>query len=113
MIAAGASLTAQADNTQVVTIGGVETTHHVTYITFNDDENLTLVYTDGTTETVDMELVTIAFTFIDAVKALDTAADKNAAVTFFDATGRQLKAAPKQGTYIMKKGNQVVKLIKK
>lgn len=108
----GMALTANADNTQVVKIGGQTVQQTLTTITFSGD-NLILTYADGTTQTVDMEDVSIAFTFADAMKALDAATSKDAPVEFFDMSGRQLRKAPQKGAYLMKKDNKVVKLINK
>ena len=105
------ALSAQAEGGQVVTINGKTVEKVVTRITFEGD-NVVLTYTDKTTETVDMAHVSIVFTVTDAVKALSKEPE-NAPITYFDLSGRQLKDAPQQGGYLIKKGNTVVKLIKK
>ena len=105
------ALSAQAEGGQVVTINGKTVEKVVTRITFEGD-NVVLTYTDETTETVDMSHVSIVFTVTDAVKALSNEPE-NAAITYFDLSGRQLKDAPQQGGYLIKKGNTVVKLIRK
>lgn len=106
------TLTASADNGQVVTIGGQTATQPVRVITFSGDD-LVLTFTDGTQQTVDMGEVVITFTFADALKALNSASNEDAPIHYFDLNGRQLKQAPQKGAYMMKKGEKVVKLIKK
>ncbi|MBQ8463714.1 MAG: hypothetical protein IJ544_06320 [Prevotella sp.] len=106
-----ASLTASADNGQVVTVNGKTVAKTVTKMTF-DGDNVLLVYSDNTTETVDMANVSVVFTVADAIKALETEA-LDAPVSYFDLNGRQLKQAPQQGAYVMKKGNSVVKILQK
>lgn len=103
-------MTAAADNEQVVTVNGEKLSQEVTKLTFSGD-NVVLTFSNGTTETVDMENVTIAFTYTDAVKALSVV--KDAETLYFDLNGRQLKAAPKKGAYMIKKGDKVVKLLTK
>jgi len=105
------TMTALADNVQVVTVNGQKVSKTVTRITFSDD-NVVLHYSDGTTQNVDMENVTIVFTVVDALKALQ-AIDSEEPVLYFDLQGRQLKKAPAKGSYIMKKGNKIVKLLTK
>ena len=96
-----------ADSEQVVTISG----QTVTQLSFNGD-NVILHFSDGTTQTVDMENVTITFTVVDALKALEDA-DGKEPTQYFDLKGRQLKKAPAKGSYLMKKGDKIVKLINK
>ena len=95
----------------VVTVGQQQLTETVTKLTFDDDK-VVLHLANGTTQTVDMETVTIVFTVVDALKALQTA-DSEEPIQYFDLQGRQLKKAPVKGSYIMKKGNRIVKLISK
>jgi len=106
------TLTVSADNEQVVTIGGQTATQPVSVITFSGD-NLVLTFADNTQQTVDMSEVVITFTFADAIKALNTASNQDAPLYYFDLNGRQLKQAPAKGAFMMKKGDRVVKLIKK
>ncbi len=110
LLSAG-TLTAQADNEQVVTVNGQKSTKTVNKLTFSGD-NVVLHFADGSTQTVDMESVTIVFTVVDALKTLQTA-DSEEPIQYFDLQGRQLKKAPVKGSYIMKKGNRIVKLISK
>jgi len=100
-----------ADNGQVVTVNGNTVAKTVTKMTF-DGDNVVLYYTDQSTETVDMSNVVIVFTVADAIKAL-SGEPSDAPVSYFDLNGRQLKQAPLKGGYVMKKGNTVIKLIKK
>ncbi len=112
LILAACCITATADNEQVVTINGQQQSQSVTKMTFNDS-NVVLTFADGTTQTVDMENVTIAFTYKEAVNILNTVSDKEATTRYFDLKGQQLKKAPKKGAYMMQKGNKVVKLLTK
>ena len=100
-----------ADSEQVVTISGQKVAKTVTQLSFNGD-NVILHFSDGTTQTVDMENVTITFTVVDALKALEDADGKEPTQSF-DLKGRQLKKAPAKGSYLMKKGDKIVKLINK
>lgn len=56
------STAAMADNKQTVTIDGSQVSKTVKEITF-DGDNVTLTYVDGTDETRDMSLVTLAFEY--------------------------------------------------
>lgn len=104
------TVSVKADNKQVVTVGQQQLTETVTRLTFDGDQ-VVLYMANGQTQTVDMEDVTIVFTVIDALKALETEA-KEAPLAYYDLSGRQLKKAPKKGTYIMKKGKKLVKVVK-
>lgn len=110
LLSAG-TLTAQADNEQVVTVNGQKSAKTVSKLTFSGG-NVVLHFADGSTQTVDMESVTIAFTVVDAIKTLQTT-DSEEPIFYFDQQGRQLKQAPVKGAYIMKRGNKIVKLITK
>ena len=111
LIAMAGSLAGYADDGKVVTVNGQATSKPVTKLTFSGD-NIVLHFNDGTTQTVDMSNVVITFNIIDAVKAL-ASEPKDAPVCYFDLNGRQLKSAPKKGSYMMRKGNKVVKLLTK
>lgn len=104
------ALTATADNKQIVTVHGQQTDKTVKKLTFMS-ERVVLTFSDNTTDTVDMDNVSIVFTVADAVKALATEAEGS--ICYFDLGGRQLTKAPDNGSYIMKKGKKVVKLIRK
>lgn len=112
LLAAACSLTALADGEQVVTVNGQVQSKTLTQMTFSGDDVI-LHFADGSTQTVEMTNVTVAFTVVDAVKALGTATDKDAPVQYFDMKGQQLKKAPKSGAYMMKKGDKIVKLVTK
>ena len=101
-----------SDNEQVVTVNGQVQTQTLTQMTFNGDDVI-LHFADGSTQTVGMTSVTVTFTVVDAIKALDKAADKDAPVEYFNMKGQQLKKAPKSGPYMMKKGDKIVKLLTK
>lgn len=106
------ALSAQADSKQVLTVNGETVEKVVERITFDSDDKVVLTYTDQTTEAFDMEQVSIAFSVETAIEAL-AGEPADAPIVYFDMSGRQLKEAPRQGSYLMKKGNTVVKLIKK
>lgn len=111
LIAMGSCLAGYADDGKVVTVNGQTTSKPVTKLTFSGD-NIVLHFNDGTTQAVDMSNVVITFNITDAVKAL-ASEPKDAPVCYFDLNGRQLKSAPKKGSYIVRKGNKVVKLLTK
>ena len=104
------SLSVKADSEQVVNVNGEPLTQTVTQLTF-DNEQVVLHMADGTTTSVDMADVTIVFTVIDAMKALEGEA-KEMPVQFFDLEGRQLKQAPLKGAFMMRQGNKVIKIMK-
>lgn len=104
------TMTASADSKQVVTVGQQQLTERVARLTFDDDK-VTLHMANGETQTVGMEEVTIVFTVVDALKALEGKA-KDAPLAYYDTSGRMLKKAPKKGAYIMKKGKRIVKVIR-
>lgn len=104
-------MTTRADNKQVVTVGQQQLTETVTRLTF-DDEKVVLHLSNGQTQTVDMEEVTIVFTVVDALKAVEDEA-KDAPLAYYDLDGRQLKKAPKRGSYIIRKGKKIVKVMRK
>lgn len=107
----GTSLSAHADGGQVVTVNGRTVANTVKQITFSGDQ-LTLTYADGTSESADLEQVTIVFTVADALKALGVKPG-DASLNYFDLNGRQLTKAPRKGSYIVKRGDKVVKIMKK
>ena len=102
-------MTTRADNKQVVTVGQQQLTETVTRLTF-DDEKVVLHLKNGTTQTVDMEEVTIVFTVVDALKALQNEMKDTTPLAYYDLSGRQLKKAPKKGSYIIRKGTKMVKV---
>ena len=62
VVAAVFSTYVWADNKQTITINGQSVDKIVTEITFNGD-NLTLTYSDGTSEESDMSFVKLAFSY--------------------------------------------------
>lgn len=104
------ALTATADDKQVVTVDNQQVNKTVSRLTFNDSQ-VVLHFTDQTTETADMSDVVIVFTIVDAMKELSTEG-KDVPLLYFDLSGRQLKKAPAKGSYIIKKGKKIVKLVK-
>lgn len=104
------ALTATADDKQVVTVDNQQVNKTVSQLTFNDSQ-VVLHFTDQTTETADMSDVVIVFTIVDAMKELSTEG-KDVPQLYFDLSGRQLKKAPAKGSYIIKKGKKIVKLVK-
>ena len=104
------TLNTSADNKQVVTVGQQQLTETVTHLTF-DGEKVVLHLANGQTQTVDMEEVTIVFTVVDALKEIQDEA-KDAPLSYYDLSGRQLKKAPKKSAYIIRKGKKIVKVIR-
>lgn len=51
-----------AENSQTVTIGGNVINKYATRLTFNDD-NVVITFEDGTTQTADMETVTVSLAY--------------------------------------------------
>ena len=110
---AALSVTAWADDTQTVTVGGTTIEKTVQQITFEGGA-IVLHFTDGTTEqTDDLASVKIEFSTASAVRTLNRD-NSEAPVQVFDmtATTAQLDVLQK-GIYLVKKGKQTVKLIKK
>ena len=112
LLVAACTLTAMADGGQVVTVNGQTTTQQLKKMTFDGDDVI-LHFADGSTQKVGMVNVSVAFTEVDAIKALEKAADKDAPIEYFNMKGQQLKQAPKHGTFLMKKGDKIVKLLTK
>ena len=104
------STNAKADKKPVVTIGQQQLTETVTKLTF-DGDRVTLHMAGGQTQTADMAEAVITFTVVDALKILEKE-PADATLTYFDMSGKQLKTAPKKGSFIMVKGKKVVKIIK-
>jgi len=106
----GSSLAVHADGGQLVTVNGEKVDKTIKQIKFNSDV-VTLNYTDGTLEAVDLQKVIIVFSETTAIQQLGVqSGDKS--VGYFDIKGQQLKKAPDQGAYIMKRGDKVVKVMK-
>ena len=113
-LAVSASAYAQ-DVKQVVTINGTANGKAVQTITFSGD-NVNLVYTDNSTETLDMEAVVITFSDEATVITVSSVAENGEAKKIYDINGRQVRStldALPQGVYIVKSANKSVKFIKK
>lgn len=104
------ALSANAENKQIITIGGQQVAKTAERLTFEGDQ-VVLHYSDQTTETADMQDVVIVFTVANALKELESA-DKDAPLSYYDLQGRLLKKAPRRGAYIIKKGEKIVKVMK-
>lgn len=113
-LAVSASAYAQ-DVKQVVTINGTANEKTVQTITFEGD-NVNLLYTDGTSETADMEAVAISFEYEATSITVSSVAENGEAKKIYDINGRQVRStldALPQGVYIVKSANKSVKFIKK
>lgn len=113
-LAVSASAYAQ-DVKQVVTINGTANEKTVQTITFEGD-NVSLLYTDGTSETADMEAVVITFSDEATAITVSSVAENGEAKKIYDINGRQVRStldALPQGVYIVKSANKSVKFIKK
>lgn len=131
--------TAFADNSQVVIINGQEVEKFATKITFSGD-NAIVTFSDGTTDTADMSNVVIYLNVSTDISKVQTFnyngiigdelrlsnIAEGTAVTIYDATGKVLQqvkatdttlslntASLKNGVYVLKAGNQIVKFLKK
>lgn len=131
--------TAFADNSQVVIINGQEVEKFATKITFSGD-NAIVTFSDGTTDTADMSNVVIYLNVSTDISKVQTFnyngiigddirlsnIAEGTTVTIYDAAGKvqqQVKATDttlslntaslKNGVYVLKAGNQIVKFLKK
>ena len=131
--------TAFADNSQVVIINGQEVEKFATKITFSGD-NAVVSFSDGTTDTADMSNVVIYLNVSTDISKVQTFnyngiigddirlsnIAEGTTVTIYDAAGKvqqQVKATDttlslntaslKNGVYVLKAGNQIVKFLKK
>ncbi len=131
--------TAFADNSQVVIINGQKVEKVATKITFNGD-NAVVTFSDGTTDTADMSNVVIYLNVSTDISKVQTFnyngiigdelrlsnIAEGTTVTIYDATGKVLQqvkatdttlslntASLKNGVYVLKAGNQIVKFLKK
>lgn len=103
------------DVKQVVTINGTANEKTVQTITFEGD-NVSLLYSDGTSETADMEAVAISFEYEATSITVSSVAENGEAKKIYDINGRQVRStlnALPQGVYIVKSANKSVKFIKK
>jgi len=131
--------TAFADNSQVVIINGQEVQKVATKITFSGD-NATVSFSDGSSQTADMAQVVINLNVTTDIRKVETFSfngligdvltlsnvAEGTTVTIYDATGKVLQqvkatdttlslntASLKNGVYVLKAGNQIVKFLKK
>lgn len=131
--------TAFADNSQVVIINGQEVEKFATKITFSGD-NAIVTFSDGTTDTADMSNVVIYLNVSTDISKVQTFnyngiigddirlsnIAEGTTVTIYDAAGKVLQqvkatdttlslntASLKNGVYVLKAGNQIVKFLKK
>ena len=131
--------TAFADNSQIVIINGQKVEKVATKITFNGD-NAVVSFSDGSSQSADMEQVVIYLNVSTDIRKVETFSfngligdelhlsniAEGTAVTIYDATGKVLQqvkatdttlslntASLKNGVYVLKAGNQIVKFLKK
>ena len=131
--------TAFADNSQVVIINGQKVEKVATKITFNGD-NAVVSFSDGSSQSADMSNVVIYLNVSTDISKVQTFnyngiigddirlsnIAEGTAVTIYDATGKVLQqvkatdttlslntASLKNGVYVLKAGNQIVKFLKK
>ncbi len=131
--------TAFADNSQVVIINGQKVEKVATKITFSGD-NATVSFSDGSSQTADMAQVVIYLNVTTDIRKVETFSfngligdvltlsnvAEGTTVTIYDATGKVLQqvkatdttlslntASLKNGVYVLKAGNQIVKFLKK
>ena len=122
-----------------LTINGESVEKAVAQITF-DGDNVILHFVDETTQTADMETVTIDFDVVNAIDMVNSAFRLNSmvggtldisgletdAVSIYDASGRMVLRSRVSGSdatldvnhlhggmYILKAGNQIVKFMKR
>lgn len=107
------SLAARADNSQTLTINGQTVNKVVTKITFNGD-NVTLAYSDNSSQTEEMSLVAIDFSYtttgISAVNKPDN--ENNIDAKVYNLNGQYVSdttvGLPK-GVYIVKGKKFIIK----
>lgn len=102
-------------NKQVVKINGSANGKTVQTITFSGD-NANLVYTDGTSETVDLEAVVISFSDEATAISVSSLQQNGDLKKIYDINGRQMRSTLEAlpfGIYIIKSANKTVKYIKK
>ena len=131
--------TAFADNSQIVIINGQKVEKVATKITFNGD-NAVVSFSDGSSQSADMSQVVIYLNVSTDIRKVETFnfngiigdelhlsnIAEGTAVTIYDATGKVLQqvkatdttlslntASLKNGVYVLKAGNQIVKFLKK
>lgn len=100
---------------QTVTINGSEVNKTVQTITFSGD-NVNLTYTDGTTQTVDMESVVISFAEDPTAITISSVHQNGDVTKIYDINGHQVRSTLESlptGIYIIKSAEKTVKFIKK
>lgn len=106
---------ADDETKQTVTINGAAVNKTVQTITFSGD-NVNLSYTDGTSETVDMESVIISFAKTPTPITVSTVKQNGEVTKIYDTNGRQMRSTLESlpaGIYIIKSAEKTVKFIKK
>lgn len=114
-LALSASAFADDGNKQVVTINGTANGKSVQTITFSGD-NVNLVYTDNSTETLDMESVVITFSDEATAITVSSVQENGDMKKIYDINGRQVQSTLENlpsGIYIIKSSTKSVKFIKK
>lgn len=114
-LALSASAFADDGNKQVVTINGTANGKAVQTITFSGD-NVNLVYTDNSTETLDMESVVITFSNEATAITVSSVQENGDMKKIYDINGRQVQSTLENlpsGIYIIKSSTKSVKFIKK
>lgn len=114
-LALSASAFADDGNKQVVTINGTANGKTVQTITFSGD-NVNLVYTDNSTETLDMESVVITFSSEATAITVSSVQENGDMKKIYDINGRQIQSTLENlpsGIYIIKSSTKSVKFIKK
>lgn len=114
-LALSASAFADDGNKQVVTINGTANGKTVQTITFSGD-NVNLVYTDNSTETLDMESVVITFSSEATAITVSSVQENGDMKKIYDINGRQVQSTLENlpsGIYIIKSSTKSVKFIKK
>lgn len=105
------SLHALADNKQTVTINGSVVDKVVTQITF-DGDNAVLTFSDASTESVDMSLVTLAFEYDATAISNVEVADKVLEGKVYNLNGQMVGTSTNglsKGVYIVNGKKVVVK----
>lgn len=114
-LALSASAFADDGNKQVVTINGTANGKTVQTITFSGD-NVNLVYSDNSTETLDMESVVITFSNEATAITVSSVQENGDMKNIYDINGRQVQSTLENlpsGIYIIKSSTKSVKFIKK
>ncbi len=111
----GTSAFADDNTKQTVTINGSEVNKTVQTITFSGD-NINLQFTDGSSQTVDLEELVIAF-YEDPTAITVSSVNQNGEINkIYDTNGRQMRSSIESlpaGIYIIKSAEKTVKFIKK